>query len=209
MPTVFGIDQFSADIAADLTARGITVTTTPPGSPSAVLLMIGEWNTESFDDSMPSVVIGHGDFQVEEPAGDSMGATGWIDMGDGTVARALLHRAQTFTIWVHSIAPDNTDPSLVAQAARQATDALLDQVLAAIRRTRGGRVHAWGTGKPIGEPRGSFVYGSIRVVNVVIPIPVFDDPTPTAEIGEVEVDEQMTVNGVDMPPSPETTDTTG
>ena len=100
---------------------------------------------------------------------------------------ALLHRAQTFTIWIHSIAPDGTDPSLNAQAARQATDALLDQVLAAIRRTQGGRVYAWGPGSLLnGEARGDFVYGSIRSVNVVIPIPVFDDETPVGVIGEVE-----------------------
>jgi len=208
MATVFGIDQFVADIGADLTARGIPIVTTGPGSLSTVWLMIGEWNTVTVNTACPSIVVGFGDFQVEDPTGDSLGATGWIDMGDGTVSRALLHRAQTFTIWVHSVAPTNTAPVLVPQAARQATDALLDGVLAAIRRTRGGRVHAWGAGKAVNEERGDFTYGSIRVVNVVIPIPVFDDVMPVCEVGEVEVDEQMTVNGVDMPPSPETTDTT-
>ena len=196
MPTVFGLDLFQADIQADFTANNVTAE-----------LLIGTWNAEVHYGA-PRVVIGRSRFKIEDPTGDAFGANGWIDLGDGTAARALLHRAQTFAFWVHSVAPAGTAPLANAIAARQATDALLDATLAAIRRTRGGMILGWTDGEPLEEERGDFVYGSIVTFGVVIYVPVYDTPTPVAQAGEVEADAQITIDGVDTPATAEVTDTT-
>ena len=204
--TVFGVDQLAADIGADLTANDVVAD-----------ILIGEWNTEQHY-GKPRVVVGIGPGKIEDPTGDRFGATGWVDLGDGTlaspfgvtVARALVHRAKQFPIWVHSVAPNGTAPANTAQAARQATAALVDAVVAAIRRTRGGMVMGWTDEAPVddSEKRGEFVYGSVTTFGCVLAIPVFDVPTPLVQIGEVEGDAQITVDGVDTPATPETTDTT-
>jgi hypothetical protein len=192
--TVFGVDQLAADVEADLAARGVVAD-----------VLIGEWNTEHHYGE-PRVVFGRGGGKIEDPTGDRFGATGWIDLGNGTVARALLHRAKVFPVWVHSVAPPKTPPKLVAQEARRATDALLDATLAAIRRTRGGMVMGWTDEEPVNdsEKRGEFVYGSIVAFGVVLAVPVFDDPTPVASADEVEAEAQLEVDGTPVPTSPET-----
>jgi|HubBroStandDraft_6_1064221.scaffolds.fasta_scaffold376659_2 hypothetical protein len=192
---IFGVDQLAADVQADLTGRSFS---------PAPQFYVGEWNTETHYGST-RVVFGRGRGRIEDPTGDTFASSGWIDTGDGsgTVARALLHRRQTFLVWCHGVAPPNTAPAARAQAARQATDALLDAVLAAIRRTRGGMVTGWSDVEPLNEARGGFVYGSVVTFGVEIAVPVWDDETPVFQASSVEADASVTVDGVDTPTSPE------
>jgi len=194
-PTVFGPDLLAAALAADFAVRGVDVE-----------VLVGEWETERHYGA-PRIVVGEDTGSYDDPAGMRYGASGWIDVGNGQVARARLARVQKFPIWVHAVAPDDTAPGDVAQAAREATTALLDRTATAIARTRGGLpILPWPV-TPFNEARGDFVYGSIRRFDATIAIFALDDPSDTLTADDARGAHQMDVDGTLVPATAETTTT--
>jgi hypothetical protein len=191
-PTVFGPDRIKADVAADLALRGVT----------GVEFLVGEWNTERFYGAT-RVVIGIGKAQVQSAADTMHSTDGWIDVGGGQVAQAHLARVHTFPIWVHGYAPPYTAPDQVPEVARSTTLALLDQVCAAVRRTRGGLPMLPWAVEAYSEERGDFVDGSVQRVDVQIAVPIFDDPSDVGTAEEMNGDAQLEVDDIDTPEPPE------
>lgn len=191
-PTIFGAVELLADITADLALRGVVVDE----------LSVGLWRTEL--NSGPSrVVVGVGKGSYQSAADTFHSTDGFIDVGNGQVARAILARVWTFPIWVHDIAPIGTAPDQEALAQMTATVRLADQVAAACARSRGGLpMLPWAT-EVLAEERGEFVYGGAVRVDVQIAIPVFDDPSDLANATQATGAAALNLDGTLTPTPPE------
>lgn len=190
-PTVFGPERLLADIAADLTLRGLT----------GVSFLVGEWRTQEHYGT-PRVIVGIGKATIESAAQFFRSTDGWIDVGVDLVARARLARVHTFPIWVHGYASSSASPADVAQLAQEAALRLVDLVAGAVGRTRHGLpILPWNV-EPYAEERGEFVDGTVQRLDVRIAVPIFDDPSPTAQAEQISGESQLDLGDDELAPDP-------
>jgi hypothetical protein len=185
-PTIFVVDTLRTTIWTDLQGRGI-----------AAEILIGEWEDEKHR-GQPRVVIGLDAFEIGEPGGHYQPGAAW-PVGSTQVARALGEDVESYSIWVHGIAPAGTPPDQVARASRIATKELVHATWAAIRRAHGGMFRARGRGQWINEVRGEFVYGALARFTLTIADPVLDDPLDLGAGTVLQMSASMTLGDTQTP----------
>jgi len=187
-PTVFGPDRLKVDLTADFSLRGIVVDS----------IDIGAWKLDWLG-GPARVVIGNGKGQYASAADTFHSTDGWIDIGGGQVARAILARVWTFPVWVHAIASVGGPPDQEAEAQMRATLALSDQTAAAIARTRGGLPMLPWPAEILNEDLGEAAYGCVMHFDAIVAIPVFDDPWDTGTADQVTTSGQLDLDGTFTP----------
>ncbi len=143
----------------------------------AVAVEVGEWDPELLR-GQARVMIKLGKGGVGEPSGHYQPGAWWPVRGSTTqIARPMLDLGQHYVLRIHAPAPSSGSDANSARGANEATDQLLRQTLAAIRRRLSAPFREvasvdWPE-KIEGYP--AFVHGSLAVVDIMIPSPILDD----------------------------------
>lgn len=162
----------------------------------------GEWNTERHG-SAAYVVIGPAAFTYYGAADKAPGTVAapshWWDLGGGLVAPVVGRRDQTFTVWVHELAPAGTAPAASSLAALGAVFALADVTMAALRDLHGHDLPCT-PGKVRASEQGEFTNGATVEWGFTIPIPVLGDPYTYAAAQAMSGALLSIVNGAETAP---------
>lgn len=182
------IDDVAALLRADFAANAIDA-----------VVEANEWDPE-YHRGAARVVVGYSDFSFASPSGaEGPGANTPIPDGSGDVGRPILDDLSTFHVWIHD--PGGGSGEGVAESARTATKALLQQTMRAIREGIAAPFREPPRGKwpkpqemPPGYP--AFTYGSFVEVDVMLPSPILGDRLHVAGLaGGIQIEDSVIIDG--------------
>lgn len=159
---------------------------------------VNEWDPENRRGA-PRVVVSYGDFSFASPSGaEGPGAHMPIPDGSGDVGRPILDDLSSFHIWIHD--PGGGIGEGIAEGARTATKALLQQTMRAIRESIAAPFREPPRGKwpkpgetPPGYP--AFTWGSLVEVDVMLPSPILGGRFHVVALGSIEIDDSVSTDG--------------
>jgi hypothetical protein len=184
-PQFWTPDDIRAALLTDFQARGVSAA-----------VEVGEWDPE-LRRGEPRVIIGYGRGRVGEPAGHYQPGAVWAvptmpgqaPASPPQVARAMLDSSQRYSFLIH--APSAGTAEGQAVAARRATDFLLRNTLAALRRALAAPFREavdveWPKDD---DPRfkgyAGFVHGSVAIFEIVFASPILDDSKILGTVGSM------------------------
>lgn len=138
------------------------------------------------------VVIGLGAFDPDSEDFPIGAAPGYVVDGE-TAAATVSVQSQEVLVWVHGVAPEDTEESAIPAASHARTQRLLHATIAGLRRILGRGALAFGAGEWPSATQGDVTYGALATLSFNVAIPVLGDaylvvPKPYTVTATVKAD---------------------